>query len=117
MKWTVRPFWVVLALLYAGLAIASLCYGRYYDSQLGKAAQVFSLKVYRPAQSLEVEPVIRNAKGDPVVEVADLLVDWRAYLSASMWVNGLGFVGAAVAAVGTGWKRLGATAETPSAGA
>jgi len=115
-KWTVNLFWAVLAVLYLVLAVASFLAGQQCDKQLAMVAQGgYSVQAARPRQPIEVGPMKLNREGDVVV--ADLLPDLRAYLGVSTWVNGIGFFAAAAAAVATGWKRLGAMAETPSSGA
>lgn len=87
-KWTVSPFWLVLAVLYLVLARASFQAGQHYDRQLAMVAQGFSVEATRPPRPVELGAEERDAKGNIVV--ADLLPDWRGYLRVSTRVNTAG---------------------------
>ena len=96
---SVGAFWLVLAILYLGLAGVSRHYGKVYDQKLAKAPTMQGTAGGATQFETEAGLVrIGGSSGGGDAVVVDLWKDLRAYLNASMWVNLAGFGLAALAA-------------------
>lgn len=101
-------FWLVLAMLYAGLAAVSYHYGGIYDDKLAKApteqvTETATKTIQLPFGSVNFgsssaqSDATQDAQSDAVA--TDLWKDLRDYLKAATVVNLIGFGLAALAAL------------------